>query len=115
MPPGDARDRRTPPDEDRRAARSRREVREHPLRARTAARLAARHVAQLTGRELEGVTSLERNDDGTWQVGVEVLELPRIPDTTDILALYTAELDEDGELLSYQRIRRYRRCESREE
>jgi hypothetical protein len=112
MRPGDAHERRTPPEEDRRAAR--RGEREYPLRARTAARLAARLVSQMTGRELEGITSLERNDDGTWQVGVEILELPRIPDTTDILALYTAELDEYGELLSYQRIRRYHRCESGE-
>jgi hypothetical protein len=106
MPPGDAR--RTPPE----GARRRREEREHPLRARTAARLAARLVAQMTGKELEGVTSLERLDDGTWRVGVEVVELPRIPDTTDILAVYRAELDEDGELLSYERTHRYRRCES---
>jgi hypothetical protein len=83
--------------------------------AALAARLAARRVAEMTGREPEGVTSLERADDGRWRVGVEVVEIHRIPDTTDILALYETELDDDGELISYRRTRRDARAQVLEE
>ena len=62
----------------------------------------------LTGRQPEGVTSLQRGDPG-WIVGVEVVETRRIPETTDILAVYEAELDTDGELVTYRRIDRYAR------
>jgi hypothetical protein len=40
---------------------------------------------------------------------VELVETHRIPDTADILAIYEAELDEHGELVSYRRTRRYLR------
>ena len=60
----------------------------------------------LTGKDAEGVTGLERTDDG-WMVRVEVVELRRIPDTTDVLALYEVQTDAHGALESYQRVRRY--------
>lgn len=78
------------------------------LRAAEAGRMAARQVFELTGREPEGVTSIQRSEQG-WTVGVEVVESRRIPDTTDILAVYEAELDGDGELISYRRVDRYAR------
>lgn len=76
--------------------------------ARKAARYAALHVRELTGEPPEGVTSLERSEDG-WEVGIEVVETHRIPDSTDILAVYRVAVDEDGELVSYHRDRRYYR------
>ncbi|GAA1098674.1 gas vesicle protein [Streptomyces javensis] len=78
------------------------------LVARDAARSAARHVRGLTGRTPEGVTSLERTEDG-WTIGIEVVETHRIPDSTDILAEYRVELDDRGELVSYRRTERYYR------
>jgi hypothetical protein len=51
---------------------------------------------------------VEPSEDG-WVVGVEVVEDRRIPSSTDILAIYQAELDEGGELISYRRIKRYKR------
>ncbi|WP_349345302.1 gas vesicle protein [Streptomyces rapamycinicus] len=76
--------------------------------ARDAARSAARHVQGLTGRTPEGVTSLERTEDG-WTIGIEVVETHRIPDSTDLLAEYQVELDDRGELVSYRRTERYYR------
>lgn len=78
------------------------------LSPREAARAAVRHVAALTGKELCGVVSLERSDDG-WLAGVEVVEDQRIPSSNDVLGLYLTEVDLDGELLSYRRSRRYAR------
>lgn len=75
---------------------------------------AARQLLELTGREAEGVTGLERTDDG-WRVEVEVVEVRRIPDTTDVLALYEVTVDEDGDLEGYRRIRRYGRGTPRQE
>ncbi len=51
---------------------------------------------------------MSRTDDG-WCVVVDVLEVPRIPDTTSLLAAYEVQLDRDGELMEYRRVRRYRR------
>ena len=45
----------------------------------------------------------------SWKVLVAVVEVPRIPETTDILALYEVMTDEDGDLESYRRLRRYAR------
>ena len=69
---------------------------------------AARQLLELTGREAEGVVAMERTDDG-WRIEVEVLEVRRIPDTTDVLALYEVTVDEDGDLEGYRRLRRYGR------
>ena len=69
---------------------------------------AARQLLELTGREVEGVTGLQRSDDG-WKVQVEVVEVRRIPDTTDVLALYELDVDADGDLEGYRRLRRYAR------
>lgn len=78
------------------------------------AALACRQLADLTGRELEGVVGLERTDDG-WVVDVEVLELRRVPNTTDVLAVYEVALDADGDLDSYRRLHRYERGKVRED
>lgn len=72
------------------------------------AQKAVEHVVDMTGRDSEGVIGLERIDDG-WRVGVEVVESRHIPDTSDILAVYEAELDNRGDLLSYRRTTRYYR------
>ncbi|WP_329567474.1 gas vesicle protein GvpO [Streptomyces sp. NBC_01361] len=80
-----------------------------PIRgAGQAARAACRSLEGLIGHPTEGVSAVKRIDDG-WCVVVDVLELPRIPDTTSLLASYEVQLDQDGELMEYCRVRRYRR------
>jgi len=75
---------------------------------------AARQLLELTGKEAEGVTGLERTDDG-WTVQVEVVEVRRIPDTTDVLALYEVDTDERGNMQGYRRVRRYARGSASED
>ena len=89
-------------DEDRRPGRAR------GLSAARAARAGLRQIAELTGKKPEGVTEVEPAQDG-WLVGVEVVEDERIPSSTDILAIYEADVDGEGELASYRRVRRYSR------
>lgn len=73
-----------------------------------AARAACDRLEGLIGHPTEGVSAVRREDDG-WCVVVDVLEVPRIPDTTSLLASYEVQLDRAGELLEYRRVRRYRR------
>lgn len=63
-------------------------------------------VEDLTGYRPEAVTGLEW-DGEHWQVTVDVLELERIPSTTDVLATYVVQLDESGTLHGYRRTGRF--------
>lgn len=65
-------------------------------------------IADLTSFKPEGVTALEW-DGEAWEVTVDVLELERIPNTTDVLATYVVQLDDQGTLLGYKRQRRFHR------
>jgi Gas vesicle synthesis protein GvpO len=89
-------------------ARVGRRTRDGHLSAARAAQAGLRQIVELTGKQPEGVTGVEPADDG-WLVGVEVLEDRRIPSSADILAVYEAEIDADGDLASYRRVRRYAR------
>nr|WP_251060003.1 gas vesicle protein [Streptomyces sp. ISL-100] len=71
-------------------------------------RSAAQQLEGLLGRAPESVSAVRPTDDG-WEAEVEVLELERIPETTSVMASYRVKLDEDGELMAYERIRRYTR------
>ncbi|UJA19456.1 gas vesicle protein [Thermoleophilia bacterium SCSIO 60948] len=71
-------------------------------------------VGELLGRPIESVLGIERGEDG-WQVTLEVLELSRVPSTTDVLGKYLVELDDDGEVVGMNRLRRYNRAEAGED
>jgi hypothetical protein len=72
------------------------------------ARRAMDTLAELVGCPAEGITGIRRNEDG-WVVEVEVLEVERVPETTDVLATYEVEIDNDGEIVEFRRLRRYLR------
>ncbi|AYL39718.1 MULTISPECIES: gas vesicle protein GvpO [Streptomyces] len=71
-------------------------------------RQARGQLAELTGMEAESVSSFEQTEDG-WALEVEVLELERVPDTMSLMASYQVELDSEGQLTGYRRVRRYER------
>jgi hypothetical protein len=72
---------------------------------------AREQLRDLQGREAESVTAIERIDGG-WRVTCEVVEVERIPNSTDVLATYVVELDDDCELLQFERVRRYYRAQA---
>jgi hypothetical protein len=76
-------------------------------------RRAIEQVAALTGREIEGVNGLERSEEG-WVVTLEVVELRRVPDSTDVLGSYAVSVDAKGELEGYRRTHRYYRSQVEE-
>ena len=101
-------------DEDRSAGNGRRRSRgsarpsRSAMTAAEAARAALRQIAELTAKQPEGVTGVERTEDG-WTVGLELVEDQRIPSSSDILATYEITIGPAGDLLSYRRVRRYAR------
>jgi hypothetical protein len=66
------------------------------------------YLEELTGHPGESVSGLVRTREG-WAVTVEVVELERVPRSTDLLASYRVEIDNEGELMGYERVHRYYR------
>lgn len=95
--------------DDRSARPRQRGDRDSGMKPAQAAREAMRQLQELTQREVEGVTGIEKGDDGGWTVTVEVVESRRIPDTADVLAEYEVGVDAKGELTTYSRQSRYLR------
>jgi len=68
-------------------------------------------LTEITGLKAETVSSFVKTQDG-YQVIIDLLELANVPDTHDVLATYETQVDEKGNIISYQRTRRYRRNET---
>ena len=75
---------------------------------------ARQQLEELLERPVESVSSLERTHDG-WVAALEVVELKRVPETTDVMASYEMELDGDLNLRRYQQVRRYNRSQANRE
>jgi hypothetical protein len=82
-----------------------------PDEARRVVESAREALAALVGKDADSVSGLDRNGDG-WLVTLEVVELERIPSSTDVLASYELELDRDRQLVRYRRGRRYYRSQA---
>jgi Gas vesicle synthesis protein GvpO len=78
---------------------------------REIAQQARQLLNELRGVDAESVSGLTRSAEG-WVVTLEVVELHRIPESTDVLATYEVEVDERGRLLRYERSGRYTRSQA---
>jgi len=85
------------------------------MSGREAVEQVRRDLPELLGRPIESVLGLERDGDDGWRVTVQVVELARVPSTTDVLGSYTVMLDSKGELAGYRRTRRYQRNQADED
>jgi hypothetical protein len=74
-------------------------------------RRARDQLGDMTGMTAEAVSSFEKTDGG-WSLAIEVLELARVPDTMSLMASYQVDLDDQGQLTGYRRVRRYERGRS---
>jgi hypothetical protein len=76
-------------------------------------------VADVAERLLEGpfdgITSVERTDDGGWRAVFEVVERSAVPDTQDIIGRYELILSATGEVEEYALQQRFKRSELRGE
>jgi hypothetical protein len=78
------------------------------LSAAMAGQAGLQQITELIGKDPDSVSGVEPLDDG-WRVTVEIVEDHRIPSSTDLLGTYQIEVDPEGELLAYRRVRRYAR------
>lgn len=69
-------------------------------------------LRSVRGVEAESVSGIGRTSSNGWKVTLEVVELRRIPESTDVLASYEVELDGDGGFLGFSRGRRYSRSQA---
>lgn len=93
----------------------RRNGRGDELSARDAIIRVRRELPQLLGKPIDSVLGVERDEEAGWQVTVQVVELSRIPSTTDVLGSYAVTLDGEGEVIGYRRKRRYHRNQTDED
>jgi hypothetical protein len=95
---------------EKRRSSSRQSAAEERVSAPEAMRSAIAQLAELLGRAPESVSALKPTEEG-WEAQVEVLELERVPQTTSVMAGYRVVLDPAGNLLAYERGRRYTRAQ----
>jgi hypothetical protein len=81
--------------------------------SRDIAERAVEQMQNLMDRKIEAVTGLAKDGD-EWTVTLEVLELERVPSTTDVIGKYEVTLDKDGEITGLERTRRFPRAEAGE-
>jgi hypothetical protein len=90
--------------------------RDSKVSAREAAARVREDLPELLGRRIDSVLGVEPDDDdGGWLVTVAVVELARVPNSTDVLGAYEVTLDSGGELTGYKRRRRYVRSQADED
>ena len=70
-------------------------------------------LEDLLGNEPESVSGLQRRN-GHWAIMLEVVEMRRIPESTDVLSSYEVVLDDSGDVVGMTRRRRYRRSQVEE-
>lgn len=91
------------PGDDRRSERSGPTLREVSEQVRD-------DLSEVLDLDVERVTGLARDGDG-WRAQVDVVEVSRVPPSTDVLATYEVTTDGDGNLTSFERVERFRRSE----
>jgi hypothetical protein len=74
---------------------------------------AREQLEEMMGRPVEAVLGMERDDDG-WMVTVQIVELRRVPNSTDVLGIYGVSVDADGNVVGYRRTRRSYRSQADE-
>ena len=72
----------------------------------------AQHVkeqlVELTHLKPDTISGVSKDEQG-WHITVEMIEMKRIPDGSDMLATYETLADDEGSLVNFHRIRRYLR------
>jgi len=63
---------------------------------------AIEQLQSLLGLETSSVVAASKRDGG-WQVMIELIERKAVPDTQDLLGEYEVLLDDEGEMISYER------------
>ena len=65
---------------------------------------AKNQLAEVTGLKPVTVTGTFKDEQG-WHITLDMLEMVRIPPATDVLGDYDVLMDEDGNMLKFERKR----------
>jgi hypothetical protein len=84
------------------------------MKASEVAEEAQKELVKLTKLESSGIKGVFRDEEG-WHITVEMIEKKSIPDAQDLLALYEVTLDEEGNILKFERGRLRKRGDTGEE
>ena len=63
---------------------------------------ATSQLEEVTGLNAETVSAAFRDEQG-WHIALDMLEMSRIPTATDVLGDYEVLLDDDGNMLRFER------------
>jgi len=74
---------------------------------------AREQISRLTNLELSTTLGAAKDEKG-WHISLELIEKHSIPDQMDVLAIYDAWLDHDGNLLEFNRRRLRKRIDTEE-
>lgn len=75
------------------------------------AELAKNQLAEVTELKPVTVTGTFKDEHG-WRITLDMLEMPRIPPATDVLGEYEVLVDENGNMLTFERKRMRLRAEA---
>jgi len=75
---------------------------------------ARQQLAEVTGFKPVAVVGSYKDAEG-WHVSVDMLEMARLPESTDVLGTYLVLLDEEGNIVKFEKKRSRMRSESYEE
>ncbi len=81
--------------------------------ARDIALKAKTELEQITGLRPNTVSKVQKENTG-WLVNIDMIEHKSIPESRDVIATYELMLDGDGNMLNYQRVRRFIRGDTTE-
>ena len=84
------------------------------MKASEVIKVAEKELAALTKLEPTGVKGVLRDEEG-WHATVEMIEKKSIPDGMDVLALYEVILDDEGNVIKFERGRLRKRIDTGEE
>ncbi len=72
------------------------------------AHLIKQQLVELTHFKSDTISAISKDEQG-WHIFVEMVEMKRIPESSDMLATYETLADDEGNMISFHRVRRYLR------
>lgn len=84
------------------------------LKMTDVAERAKQQLAEVTGFKPVAAVGSYKDAEG-WHVSVDMLEMARLPESTDLLGTYVVSLDEEGNMIKFEKKRARLRSEPYEE
>lgn len=84
------------------------------LKMNELAEKASQQLAEVTGFTPVAVVGSYKDPEG-WHVTVDVMEMARLPEATDLIGTYIVGLDENGDMVKFEKKRARLRGEPYEE